>query len=290
VPELYSTGVDFLDDMLGGGLQPGTLTVVRGATGVGKTQLGLSFLDAGAAAEGARGIVVDMASRGDSQQHGEYARRLFGWEMAPGPVDWRQPWNGQFSPVAYYPSFNYTGQRVVRDNLTEEEWRAWKRLLNERLTEVIGHLYAHFVHGVRRVVVDGVEPFDKAGDSIQVELFEYLLHKVMRKRHDLVARDLFRGHWLEVREAVEAHPYDEAALSGMFLQTTREVNLADLIAAETQEDDLTTNATTVILLGRVPDGTRVRRAAFVLKNRGRACPDEMTFFEVTDKGLRAAEA
>lgn len=287
--ELYSTGVDFVDDMLGGGVQPGTLTVVRGATGVGKTQLGLSFLNAGLAQEGARGIVVDMASRGDSQQHPEYARRLFDWEMAAGAADWRRPWEPDFSPVAYYPSFNYSGQRVVRDNLTEEEWRTWKRLLNERLGEVIGHLYAHFVHGVRRVVVDGIEPFDKAGDSIQVELFEYLLHKVLRKRHDQVARDLFRGQWLQVREAVEAHPYDEGALSGLFLQTTREVNLTDLIAAETQEDDLTTNATTIILLGRVPDGPRIRRAAFVLKNRGRACSDEMVFFEVTDKGLRAAE-
>lgn len=284
--------------MLGGGIQPGTLTVVRGATGVGKTQLGLSFLNAGLAQEGARGIVVDMASRGDSQQHAEYARRLFDWEMvadhadgelASGGLDWRRAWEPDFTPAPYYPSFSYSGQRVVRDNLTEEEWRAWKRLLNERLTEVIGHLYAHFVHGVRRVVVDGIEPFDKAGDSIQVELFEYLLHKVLRKRHDQVARDLFRGHWLQVREAVEAHPYDEQALSGMFLQTTREVNLADLVAAETQEDDLTTNATTIILLGRVPDGARIRRAAFVLKNRGRACSDEMVFFEVTDKGLRAVE-
>ncbi len=37
------TGIPALDDMLGGGLLPGTLTVVLGATGIGKTQLGISF-------------------------------------------------------------------------------------------------------------------------------------------------------------------------------------------------------------------------------------------------------
>ena len=35
--------------MLGGGLLPGTLTVVYGATGIGKTHLGLTFADHGRA-------------------------------------------------------------------------------------------------------------------------------------------------------------------------------------------------------------------------------------------------
>ena len=36
-----------LDELLGGGLLPGTLTVVVGSTGIGKTQLGLQFAQAG---------------------------------------------------------------------------------------------------------------------------------------------------------------------------------------------------------------------------------------------------
>lgn len=285
--ELYSTGVDFLDDMLGGGIQPGTLTVVRGATGVGKTQVGLCFLNAGAHQEGQRGIVMDLASRGDTQQHAQYASRLFGWEMTTGEANLHSLWDGQFRRVDYHCSFGYTGQRVVRESMSEEQWRGWKRVLNEKLHGVTGHLYAHFVHGVRRLLVDGVEPFDRAADSIQIELFEYLLHKILRKRHDLVARDLFRGQWLQMRDQVAAHPYPHEALSALFLQTTREVDIEQLIASETQEDDLTANATTVLLLGRVLDGPRVRRAAFVLKNRGRPCSDELTFFEITDAGLQA---
>src|SRR5688572_27289304 len=77
----HSSGVPGLDDLLGGGLLPGTLTVVVGATGIGKTQLGLAYAAAGAAQEGQRGVVFDCSARGDSQSHAEYARRMFGWEL-----------------------------------------------------------------------------------------------------------------------------------------------------------------------------------------------------------------
>ena len=59
------TGVPGLDDCLGGGLLPGTLTVIVGATGVGKTQLGLQFANAGASQEGNRGVVFDVCARGE---------------------------------------------------------------------------------------------------------------------------------------------------------------------------------------------------------------------------------
>ncbi len=46
--ERVSTGVEGLDDMLGGGVPRGSATVVQGGTGTGKTLLGLEFLLAGA--------------------------------------------------------------------------------------------------------------------------------------------------------------------------------------------------------------------------------------------------
>jgi KaiC/GvpD/RAD55 family RecA-like ATPase len=61
----HSTGVPGLDELLGGGLIPGTLTVVVGATGIGKTQLGLQFVNVGAAQEGRRGVVLVFSGRGD---------------------------------------------------------------------------------------------------------------------------------------------------------------------------------------------------------------------------------
>ena len=80
-----SFGIEELDRSLGGGLLPGTLTVVAGATGAGKTQLGLRWADAGLRAEGHRGVLCDLTSRGDSQNHAPYASRLFGWSLARLP-------------------------------------------------------------------------------------------------------------------------------------------------------------------------------------------------------------
>ena len=60
---------------LGGGLLPGTLTVVMGATGIGKTQLGSRLCQCRQhEQEGQRGILFDLTSRGDSQNHAEYAQ------------------------------------------------------------------------------------------------------------------------------------------------------------------------------------------------------------------------
>src|SRR5205809_5704947 len=84
-----STGVPALDELLGGGLLPGTLTVVVGATGIGKTQLGLQFAHAGGQQEGANGVLFDLSARGDPQSHADYARRMFGWNLSPIPAERR---------------------------------------------------------------------------------------------------------------------------------------------------------------------------------------------------------
>ena len=86
VSDRLSTGIPGLDAQLGGGLLPGTLTVLAGATGIGKTQLGLDFLNAGQRQEGRRGIVFDMSSRGDSQNHANYAAAHFGWPLRAMPA------------------------------------------------------------------------------------------------------------------------------------------------------------------------------------------------------------
>src|SRR5215470_13336669 len=87
-------GLEALDRALGGGLLPGTLTVVAGATGAGKTQLGLQWANAGQRAEGSRGVICDLTSRGDSQNHAEYARRLFEWDLEEYPVTTKPEFDG----------------------------------------------------------------------------------------------------------------------------------------------------------------------------------------------------
>jgi hypothetical protein len=196
----HSTGVPGLDDALGGGLIPGTLTVVVGATGIGKTQLGLQFAHAGQSQENHRGIIFDCSSRGDSQSHADYARRMFDWSLtamnAEQPIildDFFQVAGTLRVPSAshgtrsvpatcdYLHIFDYAGRRVTRRDLEWDDWHDWQAQLNARLRAGIAFLYGNFVHGCQRVVIDGIEPADRPGESIQFTLFEYLYHQVIRK-------------------------------------------------------------------------------------------------------------
>ena len=98
------------------------------------------------------------------------------------------------------------------------------------MDQAIAFFYGNFVHGVRRCVVDGVEPTTKAADSIQMELFEYIYHQVLRKEHDWVARDLFRVGYRANEQRVFESAYSHADIGCMLLYTSHEVMLDELIA------------------------------------------------------------
>ena len=283
------TGITGLDELLGGGLLPGTLSVVAGATGVGKTQLGLHFANQGAMQERERGIICDMTSRGDSQSHEEYARRLFDWRLKQQPmnepVDPTQVWRAELARRDYLHVFDRTGRRVTRDDLEFDDWKAWKLELVKKLQLAIWFFYGNFVHGAQRCVIDGVEPTDKPSDSFQFDLFEYIYHQILHKEADWVARDLFREQFRAQAARVNEHLYDHNKIACLLLYTTREVLLNDLLERPLDSGDVLSNANTIILMGRIRDGSRMGRALHVAKHRGSACDDAIVPFEVTDAGL-----
>lgn len=283
--KLYSTGVDFIDQALDGGLQPGALTLVYGTTGVGKTQLGLSFCNQGLVADGHRGLIVDMATRGDDQQQAEYASRLFGWELHNGAVNPGALWDFDEPGPDLLQGLGYSGNRVTRADMSEDEWHEWRARLARRLDEAATCLYYRFVRGTRRMIVDGLEPAFKTADSVQLQLFEFIYQRVLHTDSDWVARSLFRGKWLEYRDRVQAHTYDNHDIATMLLQTASEVMLDDMLARNYQDGDLAINASTIILLGRCRFDTRITRAAFVLKHRGRSCSEDIIPYTITDAGL-----
>jgi KaiC/GvpD/RAD55 family RecA-like ATPase len=288
-PQRLSLGVEGLDDLLGGGLLPGTLTVVVGSTGIGKTQLGLQFAYAGTRQEGRSGIVFDMSARGDSQHHAQYARRMFGWEL--DTADGEPAAGGDFfAPDRrdgdYLHVFDRQGRRVTRRDLDFDAWQEWQADLARRLGAAIAFFYGNFIRGARRAVIDGIEPVDRPGDSIQFELAEYVYHQILRKDADWVARDLFRQEYRRNAEAVARAMYNPAQIGCMLLYTSHETTLDGLISRPLDEGDLLSNANTLIYLGKIRDGHRFRRALYVAKHRGSACTDEIIPYRIDDGGLR----
>lgn len=290
-----SSGVPGLDEHLGGGLIPGALTVVVGAAGAGKTQLGVQFAAAGEKPEARRGLFFDMSARGDSQSHAEYARRIADWKLQAADAKVRElaAADGFFDRAGdlgdYLHVFDYSGRRVTRQSLDEEAWRTWQGELNTKLTGAIGFLYGGFVSGARRLVVDGVEPVIDPRDSIQFTLFEYVYHQVIRKEHDWVARDLFRERFRALSGQVDRHAYDHRGIGCMLLCTSRETMLSDLVERGLDEGDALANANTVIYMGRIRDGERLSRGLVIAKHRGSACSDEVLRYRIGEQGVSLVE-
>jgi KaiC/GvpD/RAD55 family RecA-like ATPase len=291
-PHRLQTGIEKLDEMLGGGLLPGTLTVVLGATGIGKTQLGISFANRGEKQESERGILFDLTARGDSQNHRDYAARMFDWDLSQadlkGPVVAQSVWDREQVRRDCAHVFHDVGKRVTADDMGADAWREWKYEQTRRLDRAIAFFYGNFVHGVRRCVIDGVEPVDRASESIQFELFEYLYRQIIRKEHDWLARDLFRVHYRENEQRVAEAAYDHSEIGCLLLATSHEVMLDDLIKRPIQSGDVLSNANTIILMGKIRDGNKMGRALTIAKHRGSACDESIVPFVIEEAGLRCA--
>ncbi len=291
--ERISSGIPGLDKYLGGGLLPGTTTAIVGASGVGKTQFALHFLNAGLATEGHRGVILDLTARGDSQNHAQYAQSIFNWTIRE-----HDP-NATFDPDEFFRKLNaheeiggdylqafpYNGRRVTRRDLDEDQWRDWKIDLTRRLDATIAYLYGAFAQGARRVVIDGVEPVERQGDSIQFELMEYVDQQILKKESSWVARDLFRQNYRRYEDQIAAHSYDSSSVGAILSYTSRETSLETLIDKPLEEGDYFAQANTVIYLGKIRDGLKFRRAMYVFKHRGSACSDEIIPYVIDDSGI-----
>ncbi len=287
-----STGVPGLDERLGGGLVGGALTVLVGATGIGKTQFGVQFAQSGESDEGTPGVFFDMSVRGDSQSHAEYAARMFSRQIEQIDADatpdledfFARPSHGHYLRV-----FDHRSRRITRSGEDFFTWHEWQAQMNARMTAAIAFVYGNLVRGVRRIVIDGVEPVDRPSESIQFEMFEYLYHQVLRKDPEWVARDLFRQHYRRHADAAAHHRYDPQSVACLLSVTSRETMLEDLISRSLDEGDVLSGANTVILLGKIRQGTRIGRALYVAKHRGSACADDVIPFAIDDSGLRVID-
>ncbi len=283
----YSTGLNWLDEALGGGLLPGSLTMVIGATGVGKTQFGMHFSEAGRTTEGQRGAIVDLSSRGDSQNHSGYTTRLFGEPLTAVDLQTETlacPFsNGR--PADVLPFLGYSGRRVLRSQLDVDDYHAWQSELNRRLPQLTRFVYSHLVHGTRRFIVDGIEPQDAPDDSLQLDLLESVYHRMLRIEHDWLAREVFRQQFRELEPRVMQSAYDHRESSAMVLVTTKQSMLEQLMTQPLADGDLAAGANTVILLGRTLVDGKMTRGLYIAKHRGSFADDRILHFGIDDRGL-----
>jgi KaiC/GvpD/RAD55 family RecA-like ATPase len=286
-----STGSPKLDEMLGGGLLPGTLAVIYGATGIGKTHLGLSFCDHGARADGARGIVFDMNARGDSQQHHAYAARLHGWDL--------KRWTHTVLPMAdpyppaeqmqafYCDALPWVGKvrdyQVPTADGLEFDWN-WKAQYNQALYTVRPFVYFHLGAGSRRIVVDGIEPMDVPGDFIQPYIFDDLYRKVIHRDSETLGMEICLPVW-QHKAFIDAHRYDHAAVTTLLLVTTEETQLEHLIARKVAAGDIGAVANSIVVMGSERVGNRLGRFLCVVKHRGSAKSDDIVEYRVTERGF-----
>jgi len=286
-----STGIEKLDAMLGGGLLPGTLAVVYGATGIGKTHLGLTFSHQGRRADGAPGLVFDMNGRGDSQRHPEYALRLFDWTLGRWthtvtPMGHPFPPNGEMTAF-YSDAFPWIGKvkdyQVVTPNGPEFDWN-WKSAYNRALYTARPFFYFHFCAGSRRVVVDGVEPTDTPAVSIQLYLFDELYRTVIHRDSETMGMEICLPVWRH-REFIDAHRYDHRAVTTLLLVTTEETRLEDVINRKVEAGDVGAVANTILLMGRERVANRLARFLCVAKHRDSAMADEIAEFRVGERGI-----
>jgi KaiC/GvpD/RAD55 family RecA-like ATPase len=281
--------IEELDRELGGGLLPGTLTVVAGATGAGKTQLGLRWAHAGLNGEGSRGILCDLTSRGDSQNHANYASRLFDWDLSDYPLttipEFERAWDFARAIGDYFHPIDRGGRRVTRGDLEADQWHQWKSDLARVYRCAVGFFYQHFARGTRRVVFDGLEPAERFSESIQFEFFEYIYHQVLRKEDEWAAREWFREKYRTFEEAVLSHRYDHRTIGCLYLYTTPQILLEELMTQPISQGDIFANANTIILMGRTRHNGRFGRAVCIPKHRGSACGDEILPYRLTDAGF-----
>jgi KaiC/GvpD/RAD55 family RecA-like ATPase len=286
-----STGVPRLDELLGGGLLPGTLAVVYGATGIGKTHLGLTFGAHGRAADGAPGLVFDMNARGDSQQHHAYAQRLFGWALGR--------WTHAVTPMAdpypppeqlrafYCDAFPWVGRlrdyQVPAGDGLEFDW-GWKAAVSRAFYVVRPFVYFHLAAGSRRVVVDGIEPMDTPAEYVQPYLFDQLYRTVLHRDAETLGMEICLPVW-QHRGFIESHRYDHAQVTTVMLVTTEETRIDDLVARKVAAGDAGATANTVLVMGTERVGSRLGRFLAVVKHRGSAKSDEIVEYRVSEAGL-----
>ncbi|GAC1399450.1 MAG: circadian clock protein KaiC [Chloroflexota bacterium] len=180
--DLVPTGVSGLDELLGGGLVAGTMALVEGAPGTGKTTLGLQFIHHGVVVRGEPGLVLTFE---EVPQQLYADAQNFGWDLR------RLVAEGKLHVICLTPEVL---QRQLGD--PEQMWgrlargAAPRRVLIDSITHLrqltadevrLREILNVFLSGMRRQGLTALlltEMEERGGESIPFE--EYAVDAVLR--------------------------------------------------------------------------------------------------------------
>ena len=276
----------------GGGLLPGTLTVVYGATGIGKTHLGLTYASHGRVADGRPGILFDMNVRGDSQQHHAYAERLFGWPL--------RRWTHTVTPMAdpypppgeldayYCDAFPWVGKlreyQLPSPDGFEFDWN-WKAAYNPRSTRC-GRSCTSISARAR-----GASWWTASSRWTCPPTTSSRTSSTSSTGRPSTATPR-RWAWRSAcRCGSTARTSTRTstttpAVTTLLLVTTEETQLEHLLARKVASGDIGAVANTILVMGSERVGPRLARYLAVVKHRGSAMSDEFAEYRVTEHGLQ----
>jgi hypothetical protein len=233
-----TTGIERLDEILGGGFVQGTQNVVRGATGVGKTRL---LVQISAAQPDHPGIFYDIGMTSDRQPIADWFRHFHGREVGYWNRELEQEAhrldiiaeNTDIQKAIILPYGNVSGNNPFR-----------KKAMYKADAESLAKSFftAHFHLGSDLVIVDGFRNPGQIPGIMQVQAMDYFTLWNRIKHNELVAGQC------------RYRPEKVTFVSG---ETTDFDNI-DLIRTHyNRNSPVAPDASTVILLGYDADGRTV---------------------------------
>jgi circadian clock protein KaiC len=164
------TGIVGLDEMLLGGLFEGSITLVRGAPGAGKTTLGMQFLYSGITDEDERGLLVSFEEFPFSLHRDAFS---FGWDLRR--LEKEEKLRLIFtSPRIFLSSLQSPASPL---NRIIQEWDVRRVVLDSishftRITRdpiELREIYSNVINGLKREGITAILTSEDSGTSLSTE-------------------------------------------------------------------------------------------------------------------------
>ena len=178
-PNRQKIGAPELDSRLCGGLFAGRLTVIAGPAGVGTRNLGVSFCGK------QRGIILDFSPDPDLFDYADVAMRQHGWKprrfCPPEPFNPDFIWKRQGVRSDLFHIYQCLDEADRPKRVpTEDQYAGLCDKVTGRRNRIAAFLYANFIRGVNRLVIDGIEstasPFGQAQASLLDGILTDMVH------------------------------------------------------------------------------------------------------------------